>query len=115
MSKIIIMLVAVLALSVSVSAQESKDTTQAQEPYADTVILLGSIDIQPAELPTVATAKARLAMADQLLEQLNSFDSEALHDYQVAYYDAAKGEWYKTMKSASSSTEGKTATAMLGN
>jgi hypothetical protein len=113
MSKIIIMLVAVLALSVF--AQDNKDTVQVQEPYSDTVMLLGSIDVQPAELPTVATAKARLAMADQLLEQLNSFDSEALHDYQVAYYDAAKGEWYKTMKSASSSTEGKTATAMLGN
>lgn len=111
MSKIIIMLVAVLALSVY--AQDSQDTVQVQEPYSDTVMLLGSIDIQPAELPIVAMAKARLAMADQLLEQLNSFDSEALHDYQMAYYDAAKGEWFKTMKSASSSSEGKTATAML--
>ena len=113
MSKIIIILTAVLALSVS--AQESKDTTQAQEPHANTVMLLGSIDIQPAELPTVATAKARLAMADQLLEQLSSFGGEALHDYQMAYYDAAKGEWFKTMKSASTSSEGKTATAMLSS
>ncbi len=109
MSKFIIMLVAVLALSVY-----AQDTVQVQEPYASTVMVLGSIDIQPAELPSVATAKSRLAMADQLLEQLNSFGNEALRDYQMAYYDASQGKWLKMTKSASSSEEN-TATAMLGN
>ena len=111
MSKFIIMLVAFLAMSVY--AQDTQDTVQVQEPYASTVMVLGSIDIQPAELPSVATAKSRLAMADQLLEQMNSFGNEALRDYQMAYYDASQGKWLKMTKSASSSSEGKTATAML--
>ena len=111
MSQFILALIAVLA-SMSM-AQDVRDTTVKAEPYADTVMLLGSIEVQPEELPTLIKAKATLAKADQVMAALNSYALEPLSDYSMAYYDVEKGEWYKTTRSASLPQNEKTATAML--